>query len=216
MTKTMPTGKAAPAALGRALSDAKRLQIMTAARRVFLPDGFDGASMQRITELSGVSKATVYNHFPSKELLFEAVMLDQVRTLREKAFALRGRSERPEEILFELGVSLVRGILQPQAMKISRHLMSESWRFPNLGRAFMDEGPNRGAELLADYLRHLSAQGLLKIDDPLLAAQQFLALAEVGQAHKAHMTGEVASKGEIAARVRSAVNLFMRGYAPKG
>jgi TetR/AcrR family transcriptional regulator, mexJK operon transcriptional repressor len=215
MTNEMPKGEAAPTTSGRVLSDAKRLQILSAARQVFLGDGFDGASMQRITELSGVSKATVYNHFPSKELLFEAVMLEQVRTLREQAFALRGKSESPEDVLFALGVNLVSGILQPQAMKITRHLVSDGWRFPHLGRTFMAEGPTRGAELLADYLRRLCAQGLLQIDDPLLAAQQFVALAEVGQAHKAHMTGEVASNDDISARVRSAVKLFMRGYAPK-
>ena len=50
---------ASTSSAGRPLSDAKREKILSAARRVFLEDGFDGASMQRITALSGVSKATV-------------------------------------------------------------------------------------------------------------------------------------------------------------
>lgn len=200
--------------VGRPLSDAKREQILAAARRVFLEEGFDGASMQHITELSGVSKATVYNHFPSKDQLFEAVMLEQVRKLREQTFTLRSDMGRPEDVLFGLGVGFVSGVLTPQNMKMARQLVSEGWRFPHLGRAFMEEGPVRGTELLANYLKALCGEGILRIEDTTLAAQQFIALAEVGQANRAHMTGEFPSQQEIALRVRSAVRLFMRGYAP--
>ncbi|TAH13322.1 MAG: TetR/AcrR family transcriptional regulator [Curvibacter sp.] len=205
---------AGPGAEGRQLSEVKREQIMSAARRVFLEEGFDGASMQRITELSGVSKATVYNHFPGKDRLFEAVMLEQVRKLRDNTFTLLTGLDKPQDVLFGLGVGLVSGILQPQNLKIARQLVSDGWRFPHLGRAFMAEGPNRGAELLASYLQDLCAQGVLRIDDPVLAAHQFVALAEAGQANEAHMTGELPSQDEIASRVRSAVKVFMRGYAP--
>lgn len=200
--------------MGRPLSEAKREKILSAARRVFLEDGFDGASMQHITELSGVSKATVYNHFPSKDHLFEAVMLEQVRKLREQTFSLRSDMGRPEDVLFGLGVGFVSGVLQPQNMKMARQLVSDGWRFPHLGRAFMEEGPVRGTQLLANYLQALCDQGLLSIEDTTLAAQQFIALAEVGQANRAHMTGEFPSQAEIAQRVKSAVRLFMRGYAP--
>jgi TetR/AcrR family transcriptional regulator, mexJK operon transcriptional repressor len=214
MTRETHLSEASPGAAGRQLSDTKRAQILSAARRVFLEGGFDGASMQRITELSGVSKATVYNHFPGKEQLFEAVMLEQVRKLRDNAFTMRSGPDKPEDVLFRLGVGLVSGILQPQNLKIARQLVSDGWRFPHLGRAFMTEGPDRGAELLSSYLQDLCAQGVLRMDDPVLGARQFCALAEVGQANQAHMTGELPSQDAIAARVRSAVKLFMRGYAP--
>jgi AcrR family transcriptional regulator len=200
--------------VGRPLSDAKREKILAAARRVFLEDGFDGASMQHITALSGVSKATVYNHFPSKENLFEAVMLEQVRKLREQTFSVPSEVSRPEDVLFGLGVGLVSGLLEPQNMKMARQLISDSWRFPHLGRAFMEEGPVRGTQMLAAYLQSLCDQGVLRIEDTTLAAQQFGSLAEVGQADRAHMTGEFPSQAEIAQRVKSAVRLFMRGYAP--
>lgn len=205
---------ASSTSVGRPLSEAKREKILSAARRVFLEDGFDGASMQHITELSGVSKATVYNHFPSKDQLFEAVMLEQVRKLREQAFSLSSDMGRPEDVLFGLGVGFVSGVLQPQNMKMARQLVSDGWRFPHLGRAFMEEGPVRGTQLLANYLQALCDQGLLSIEDTTLAAQQFIAIAEVGQANRAHMTGEFPSQAEIAQRVKSAVRLFMRGYAP--
>jgi AcrR family transcriptional regulator len=51
---------------------AKRRQIMDGARKVFLAEGFDAASMGEIARKAGVSKGTLYVYFDSKERLFEA------------------------------------------------------------------------------------------------------------------------------------------------
>ena len=45
----------------------KRLAILDGAIRVFIENGYETSSMDRIAEAAGVSKRTVYNHFPSKE-----------------------------------------------------------------------------------------------------------------------------------------------------
>jgi TetR/AcrR family transcriptional repressor of mexJK operon len=195
------------------LNEAKHQQILDAARQVFMEDGLSGASMQRITDLSKVSKATVYNHFPSKEALFEAVMHERVEQLRQQVFSLESTQAPPEAVLFGLGCGFVAGILSPSNMKMARQLVAEGWRMPHLGRAFYLEGPDRGRELLAGYLQALCDNGRLSIPDTRLAAEQFIALAEVGMSARTHMTGEVPSEQEIAVKVRSAVDLFLRGYA---
>src|SRR5207302_6291968 len=46
---------------------AKRRQIVEGARRVFLAQGFDAASMGEIARSAGVSKGTLYVYFTSKE-----------------------------------------------------------------------------------------------------------------------------------------------------
>ena len=51
----------------KSVSARKREAIIEAAKRAFQADGVEGTSMDRIAELAGVSKRTVYNHFPSKE-----------------------------------------------------------------------------------------------------------------------------------------------------
>jgi AcrR family transcriptional regulator len=195
------------------LSEAKHQQILDAARQVFMEDGLSGASMQRITDLSKVSKATVYNHFPSKEALFEAVMHEQVAQLRTQVFSLEPTQAPPEAVLFGLGCGFVAGILSPPNMKMARQLVAEGWRMPHLGKAFYGEGPDRGRDLLAGYLQALCDSGRLSIPDTRLAAEQFIALAEVGMSARTHMTGEAPSEQEIAVKVRSAVELFLRGYA---
>ncbi|MBL8035019.1 MAG: TetR/AcrR family transcriptional regulator, partial [Leptospiraceae bacterium] len=54
--------------------DRKRESILTAAIAVFIEEGFEQASMDRIAERAEASKRTVYNHFESKESLFMAVL----------------------------------------------------------------------------------------------------------------------------------------------
>ena len=47
-------------------------QVLEGARSVFLADGFEGASVDQIAKVAGVSKATLYSYFPDKRLLFAA------------------------------------------------------------------------------------------------------------------------------------------------
>lgn len=54
----------------------KRKAILEGAIKVFTENGFSTSSMDRIAESAGVSKRTVYNHFPSKENLFQAIVAD--------------------------------------------------------------------------------------------------------------------------------------------
>ena len=59
------------------LTDRKRDAIVQAAIGEFREHGFNGTSMDRVAAAADVSKRTVYNHFPSKEELFEAILLLQ-------------------------------------------------------------------------------------------------------------------------------------------
>ena len=61
----------------------KRRQILDGAREVFLASGFDGASMGAIAKAAGVSKGTLYVYFESKESLFEALTIEEKRSLAE-------------------------------------------------------------------------------------------------------------------------------------
>ncbi len=56
------------------LTDRKRDAIVQAAIAEFREHGFAGTSMDRVAAAADVSKRTVYNHFPSKDELFEAIL----------------------------------------------------------------------------------------------------------------------------------------------
>lgn len=57
-----------------------KLRILAAARICFAQSGFHGASMKKICKSSDISPGTLYHHFPGKEALIEAIILeDQIR-----------------------------------------------------------------------------------------------------------------------------------------
>ncbi|MFV2003524.1 MAG: TetR/AcrR family transcriptional regulator, partial [Paracoccaceae bacterium] len=49
-------------------------QVLAGACEVFLADGFEGASVDDIARVAGVSKATLYSYFPDKRALFIEVL----------------------------------------------------------------------------------------------------------------------------------------------
>lgn len=57
----------------RPLNQEKREAIINAAIEEFYTKGFEGSSMDNISKVAKVSKATVYNHFLNKEELFFAI-----------------------------------------------------------------------------------------------------------------------------------------------
>ncbi|MDN3637816.1 TetR/AcrR family transcriptional regulator [Simiduia curdlanivorans] len=56
------------------LTEQKHDAIINAAVQIFQQQGFAHSSMDKIAAAAGVSKRTVYNHFASKELLFDEIL----------------------------------------------------------------------------------------------------------------------------------------------
>ena len=94
-----------------------------------------------------------------------------------------------------------------------RMVIGVSGKFPAIGRAFYEAGPQYGREQLAAYLdRHVQA-GRLKIDDTQQAASNFLHLAH-SDFVKALLFGmiDTVSPEEIERAVENALGVFMRAY----
>src|SRR5262245_63510615 len=92
---------------------AKRRQIMEGARKLFLAQGFDAASMGEIARAAGVSKGTLYVYFENKEELFEATVHQQCEVQAEGLFDLSADDEDVETVLTRLGLGFVGFLCQP-------------------------------------------------------------------------------------------------------
>ncbi len=57
--------------------DTTKEQILDSAYRLFTEKGFRGSSLRDIAEQSGIKAASIYNHFMSKEEIFEAVFIEK-------------------------------------------------------------------------------------------------------------------------------------------
>src|SRR5215471_7752401 len=65
-----------------------RQRILGAARAQFLAHGFHRVTMDDLAEGLGMSKKTIYAHFPSKTALLEAMLLDKFRCVEEELEAI--------------------------------------------------------------------------------------------------------------------------------
>src|SRR5262245_20503414 len=65
-----------------------RQRILGAAREQFLAHGFHRVTMDDLAEGLGMSKKTIYAHFPSKTALLEAMLLDKFRCVEEDLEAI--------------------------------------------------------------------------------------------------------------------------------
>ena len=58
--------------------------ILAAARTVFARHGFHGAGTAEIARVAGCSEPMLYKHFPSKQALFAAVLVDATAQLKQR------------------------------------------------------------------------------------------------------------------------------------
>ncbi|NWG35568.1 MAG: helix-turn-helix transcriptional regulator, partial [Chloroflexi bacterium] len=54
-----------------------RLTIENAAIALFMEQGYHATSMRQIAERAGLALGGIYNHFASKDEIFEAIIIDQ-------------------------------------------------------------------------------------------------------------------------------------------
>src|ERR1700759_4757996 len=80
-------------------------KILSAAKKVFLTKGMDGARMQDIADEAGINKALLHYYFRSKDKLFEQIFLDVAGALLPRIFAIlesdRGLFEKIESFCDE-------------------------------------------------------------------------------------------------------------------
>src|SRR4051812_41707106 len=67
----------------RLTAEQRRTRILAAATRIFARKGFDGASMNGIAAAAGITKPVLYDHFTSKDALFETLL----RSIRDDLLA---------------------------------------------------------------------------------------------------------------------------------
>ncbi|TRD19825.1 TetR/AcrR family transcriptional regulator [Palleronia caenipelagi] len=156
----------------------KFAQVVEGARKVFLCDGFEGASVDTIARSAGVSKATLYSYFPDKRLLFLEVAANECRVQGEAAIRALDFNAAPRVFLTEAGRAIMSFLLSETGRSVFRIAIAESGRFPELGRAFWESGPGMIERSLTRYIDLAEARGELHATDKTLAAHQFAELCK--------------------------------------
>ncbi|HLH10543.1 MAG TPA: TetR/AcrR family transcriptional regulator [Methylovirgula sp.] len=191
--------------------DTRRL-IVEAAREEFLANGFAGTCMNDVAQRAGVSTKTLYRLIPTKADLFISVISFRIeRFMLDTSDDVVGGldlAEALERILVAYG----KLTLDAETIALSRLVIGESDRFPEIAAAFYESAIVRTCRAMQSWLARQSERGLLKLEDAR-AASSMLRGMMIMEPQRAVMLGQkpAPSAAEIADRAKKVAHLFLEG-----
>ncbi|HEY3547337.1 MAG TPA: TetR/AcrR family transcriptional regulator [Propionicimonas sp.] len=155
---------------------AKREQIASAARKLFLAHGFAGTSMDAVTAEAGVSKQTLYRYFPTKVALLGDILYGGLNTLvlRPPDLSTLNTLTELRSSMVDFAVTVTHSLMRPEAVALVRLVLGEAFRVAELRQAFRDALPGQMLARTEIVIRHGADKGLIVSTDPALTARMFV------------------------------------------
>ena len=194
------------------LTEIKRDDIIEAAVYEFKRNGFSATSMDRIAATARVSKRTVYNHFESKEILFQSITqeaCDRITQVSEHPYS----STIPlDEQLRKIAEQEIALLISPEFLDTVRMITSESLVTPALTRSTFENFQDNSIGIVK-WIKQALDDGRLKVKDPVRAGKQFLALIEnFALSPQLYGLKPVPDKKEQKIIIDSTVEMFLNTY----
>lgn len=139
----------------------RKRELLAAARRRFVADGFKGTPVSRIVKEAGVAQGTFYLYFKNKAELIDELRREVVRTYEAALHAIAAREEPVDERLARIIVAM--------SVAVGRHV--------DLERVFRESGSGSESLVAAREGRQRMARhaaALLEADDGLIAGDAML------------------------------------------
>jgi len=153
------------------LTDRKREAIIQAAIAEFRANGFEITSMDKIAATAGVSKRTVYNHFPSKEELFAEILNQLWARISAEQSVTYNRDQPLREQLRQMLQAKVQLMADENFLTLARVAIAATIHSPERAQNMIERMGER-EEGLTVWIRAAQADGRLKPVDPEFAAHQ--------------------------------------------
>ncbi|WP_031113796.1 TetR/AcrR family transcriptional regulator, partial [Streptomyces sp. NRRL S-146] len=131
-------------------STQKRAAILTAARELFLSDGFDRTSVDAVAARAGVSKRTVYDYFGDKQTLLQAVvdgvgqsLVTTIRRILDDTLAEPTEAIDLEDVLITFSMRIATDMLgSAEYATLQRLVRTQFGQLPNGGENSMADAPD--------------------------------------------------------------------------
>jgi AcrR family transcriptional regulator len=147
--------------------------ILAVAFREFKKHGYGATSLSQIVSAARISKTTLYSRFPSKDVLFRAIMREQIDALTDHTLWEAKPDLGIEEGLRVFADRMLEIALMPNMQAVNRLILGESHRFPELGEAAVEKH-QFGIYGVTQLLRELARLRGVPCKDPERAAEVFM------------------------------------------
>ncbi|WP_180698599.1 TetR/AcrR family transcriptional regulator [Pseudomonas crudilactis] len=194
------------------LTDRKREAIIQAAITEFRANGFEVTSMDKIAATAGVSKRTVYNHFPSKEELFAEILNQLWARISAEQSVVYNRDQPLRDQLRQMLQAKVQLMADENFLTLARVAIAATIHSPERAQNMIERMGER-EEGLTVWIRAAQADGRLKPVDPEFAAHQVQGLLKTFAFWPQMSMGRAALDVEMQNTVaESALDMFLTCY----
>lgn len=195
------------------VAEGKVKAMLDAARQLFLHQGYDLTSMDQVARAAGVSKATVYAHFISKEQLLSALVQSEMKFITPEPFVVSKSQPLDVEVALRcIARQFTSLFLDDRGLALHRLITAQASRFPEIGRAFYDGCPKRWHAEVAALLSEAISQRILTIPDVDLATIQFLSLVRGDLPLNWALSLAPPTKDQLDKLIEGGIMVFMAAY----
>jgi len=144
-----------------------RAAFMNAALELFSQKGYFGTSLRDIARVVGVRESALYNHFSSKDQLFEALITAASEERSEQFHEItEGPVDDVRRLLETIVLRSLESFRQPRQEQLFRILMADGIRLTRDGRLNLMERLSAGQVLMRQLFVRLMREGHLRTADP--------------------------------------------------
>ena len=161
----------------RLAPEARAAQILDVAAQLLMDEGFTEVSMERMGREAGVSKALIYNYFPSRNDLLRALLEREVAALRQTQV----REVAAAENFHDLVRRTTR--LYIEHMQARGALLRKLWAEPAVARSMADDDLRRRDEAMHYFARRVMREYGLPRDVAMPAVDMQMAMTEAAAQH---------------------------------
>jgi AcrR family transcriptional regulator len=136
----------------RSRGEVRSGKLQKVAAGLFLKRGYEGVTIDKIVELAGGSKSTVYSEFGSKCGLFISSIEDLCREAIEPLTKIDYTGLSLEESLKKLSFHILKVITTKRSVALYRLAIGEAVNCPEVGKAWYTYGPARTASIVRSVL----------------------------------------------------------------
>jgi AcrR family transcriptional regulator len=136
----------------RSRGEVRNSKLQKVAADLFLRRGYEGVTIDKIVELAGGSKSTIYSEFGGKCGLFITSIENLCRESNEPLTKIDYTGLNLEESLKKLSFHILKLITAKRAVELHRLAIGESLNCPEVGEAWYTHGPARTASFIRSVL----------------------------------------------------------------
>lgn len=156
-------------------ADARPDEVLDAALDLFLRDGFEATRVEDIGKAAGISKATVYLYFPSKQALMEGIVRRSIAPIPDEVGEAVARLQGTPKQALRMALTIFANRLsEPKTGAIPMLILRETGRFPEMAKMYRREVMDKGLAMLTGILRAGIASGDFRPTDPDLAIRSVI------------------------------------------